>query len=255
MKTRIRTVDDNLIRVDLRWRWLRLLQHTGTFGVILALFFVLLAWPCTVGWLTDPSLAKALVGLACVLGLVCWCGLALAIFGKNLASRLAGPRRRARSAQAARPRQHSRSPGKDPRVSRGGAVLSAHRPAGPGILLSREPPASTISARRPLLHLLVLFLAVLGTLRLYDKLPPGNGCMPGPKNKRRPSAPTPTRVHARTASPRQHRGTEENLGRSAYHRPGPRLGGHQSGRCADANRGRCQRTAPNHRLDQRHQWH
>jgi hypothetical protein len=171
MKTRVPIVDDNLARVDLGWRWLRLLQHSGMLGTILALFFLLLALAIRADWLTDPALAKALVGLACASAFISWFSVAVAIFGKTLE-----PDWLARMVERGQPKLLDRvntlvalekrraQPEVAPFYRRIGQQAQA--------LLTREPPASALSARRPLLHLFIFFVALLATVQVYHKLAP-----------------------------------------------------------------------------------
>ena len=171
MKTGSHVIDSNLHSVARRWRSLRFLQHTGTLGALVTLFFLLLALAAVRGWVTDPDLAGGLAILAVFAAVVAWASLGIVLLNRDLAPQwLAGvveqsqPKLLDRVNTLVALRESRHEPG----------VKSFYRRIAQQAqqLLTKAPPTLSLSPWRAVLHVSIFFALLVATLLVYDKYSP-----------------------------------------------------------------------------------
>lgn len=79
MQFRFTIVETSLNRAEFRWKWLRFLQHTFTLGIVLCSLTLLLAVSILNDWLTNRTLAVALLTGLGILGLIAWVVIVIAV--------------------------------------------------------------------------------------------------------------------------------------------------------------------------------
>lgn len=171
MRTNNPVVDRSLNRPALAWRWLRLLQHTGTLGSIVAVLFLLLAWGAVRGWVTSPETAGILVLAVIVVALLTWACLGLMVMVRQFDSRWL-----ARMLERGQPKLLDRvntiealdATRTRPEVAPFyRAILRQAQD-----LLAKEPASIPVSPRRPLLHLGIFLALLILTVHVYQKYSP-----------------------------------------------------------------------------------
>ncbi len=158
-------IDSTLNREISRWRWFRFLGWTFTLGAALSLLVMFLEAAILLGWLESRPLAAGLLYSLAGLGLVAWIGIAAAVGSgaaerSGLASALERADRRFLDRLNTFLFLECNPSGDSARNFQARIARQTER------VLAEKVPASPISAKRPMLGLLVFGAALGGTLLL-----------------------------------------------------------------------------------------
>jgi hypothetical protein len=171
MKTGNRIVEHNLGGAAAKWRWLRFLQHTGTLGSLVVLFFLLLASGMVAGVVPTTHLAAALVAFVSVVSFIAWLGIGIGVLSTD-----ADRRWLARIVEQGRPELRDRvntlvaleNTRARPQVAPFYRRIAAQAQK----VLSRQPAVISLSPRRALIHLAIFATLLVATIKVYDKFDP-----------------------------------------------------------------------------------
>jgi len=83
MQFRFTIVETSLNRAEFRWKWLRLLQHTFTLGIVLCLAALSFAIAIVNGWVTSRTAAMTIATIFAIVGIIAWIVMVIVVLASS----------------------------------------------------------------------------------------------------------------------------------------------------------------------------